>query len=65
MIDEADNGASFRRRFARSLFPELAQAHPVTQFKPMLIQLRSYFHDLTLLKFMDEPQHIKLCARAT
>jgi len=60
MIDEADNGASFRRRFARSLLPELAQAHPVAQFKPMLIQLRSYFHDLTLLKFMDDTAAYKV-----
>jgi hypothetical protein len=64
MIDEADNGANFRRRFARSLLPELAQAHPVTQFKSMPIQLRSYFHDVTLLKFIDEPRNIKLCAGA-
>jgi hypothetical protein len=60
MIDEADNRASFRRRFARSLLPELAQAHPVTQFKPMLIQLRYYFHDLTLLKFMDDTAAYKV-----
>jgi hypothetical protein len=45
MIDETDNGPDFRRRLPRSLLSELAQAHPVTQFKPVLIQARSCFHD--------------------